>query len=542
MGFAQEKGFSPNSMRNNASDPEAIKRHFRDNCPTLLDGALTRHSGRRRFVRQARETLARGRVDPESLPTEILRETLDAVAAPEKTDGGKAGLVAIGPRHARIWWDQSILENLGDVLARLDNPRSVLRFYDVTGLAPESGRWNETFDIDVDLIDYGHTAHFMRSDRVFIVDLGYVHADGRFLRLARTNTAALPRENRGEADNGGTASCFLRPRNRREEAELAPDAAAREWIANRPDSPGRDIEAELMVHMLYRAFLKEGPRALRRARILTRRDAATLEREYAERRRARERQAGRLAKQRPATASAFLVARLDPDRKPQANAAAGARRGLLPATAWRAQWAELAQDERFAWYNTLLAAAQAEQPGDAARERPALAEDSDVTPVDAEIETNRDRLVRVVPLDRLHPERTASLYSTPVFAAAKSLREKLAGMPAQQRDRAGTANRADSGNDPDRIFGGSEAKRMAKAGVRFTRMALTLEGRMRPGARLKVAGRLVHADKDGRFRLECVLSGKKASIPMRAGVSVEGEARSLINVEWEKRAVSERKA
>ncbi len=81
---------------------------------------------------------------------------------------------------------------------------------------------------------------------------------------------------------------------------------------------------------------------------------------------------------------------------------------------------------------------------------------------------------------------------------------------------------------------------MAKAGVRITRMALTLEGRMRPGARLKVAGKLVHADAEGRFRLECVLSGRKASIPMRAGVSVGGEARSLINVEWEKRSAREK--
>ncbi|MDR1745115.1 MAG: DUF4912 domain-containing protein [Planctomycetota bacterium] len=527
---------------------EAITRHFRDNYPILLDGALTRRSGRRRLVRQARETLSRGRVDPDSLAPEVLRETLDAITAPERaeTNGGKAGFVAIGPKHARIWWDRSILENLDDILARLDNPRSVLRFYDVTGLDPESGRWNDAFDIDVKLADAGHTAQFMRSDRVYIVDLGYVHADSRFLRLARTNTVALPREGRGEADTGETARCFLRPRNRRDEAALSPDAAARDWAANRPDSPERDIEAELAVRMLYRAFLKEGPRALRRARILTRRDAAILENEYAERRRARERLADRLTKQRPATGSAFLVARLDADRKAReivAGANANQHTALLPAPARQARWAAPAEGEqRFAWYAALLATA---------RTYAGAGDDDEATPVDAEIETRRDRLVRVVPMERLRPELTASLYSAPVFAAAQSLREKLAGMPVS-RDRAATvtanaANREDGAagesgdDDPDRLFGGSEAKRMAKAGVRMTRMALTLEGRMRPGARLKVAGRLVHADADGRFRLECVLSGKKASIPVRAGVSAAGEARSLINVEWEKRIVSERK-
>lgn len=514
---------------------KAITSHFRDNTPILLDGALARHSARRHLVRQARAVIARGHVDPETLAPEILRETLDAVAAnaatveAERVSPCNAGFVAVGANHARIWWDESALGNLDDILSRLDNPKTVLRFYDVTDLDPESGRWHESFDIDVKLADFGHTAHFMRGDRVYVVDLGCVHGEGRFLRLARTNPVALPRDGRGVPDDGDDARTILRPRNRREEAALVPDAAAREWAAARPDSPDRDVDAELAVHMLYRAFLTEGSRALRRGAFpLVRRDAAVLEREYAERER---RRAWNVAKQRSSTEQIFLVARLD--RAKPASAGTENVFKFLPAPAAsvapaaasaRAAWADSAEAgaEHFAWHEAVLALARSFE---------IETEESDgVTMVDAEIEPRRARdLVRVLsPLERAdRAGRTASLYSAPVFRAAESLRERIRNVSSAPK--------------PDQVFGGLEAKRMAKAGVRITRMALTLEGRMRPGARLKVAGRLVRADADGRFRLECVLSGKKASIPMRAGVSTGGEARSLINVEWEKRAVAERK-
>ena len=544
-------GLAPRSARSAAADAETITRHFRDNYPILLDGALPLHAERRRLVRQARVSLARGPVDPELLPAEILRETLGGLAATAESSV-KAGLTAIGPKQARIWWDASILDNLDDVLARLDRPRAVLRFYDVTDLDPEAGRWNGSFDVDIDLGDHGHTAHLVQGDRSYVVDLGYVYADGRFLRLARTNPAALPHEGRGVPDAGEVARCLLRPRNRRAEALLAPDAAAREWVENRPDSALRDAEAELTVHMVYRAFLKEGPRALRRMPRPARRDSETLEREFAQRKRTRERSRAKTGAQSGA-AQAFLVARLDVERP-----VAAARYTNIPAPIRHAAWKNLAEGGRFAWHNGISAAARSGRLGDVQRY---FSRKDEVTRVEAEIEATRGRLVRSMPVTA---ELTASLYSAPVFEAARSLRETLTGMRALDlpvlndgaevarvlaaaklggRGRPAIENRErdEPEVDAERVFGGSEAKRMAKAGVRITRMALTLEGKMRPGARLKVAGKLVHADADGRFRLECVLSGKKASIPMRAGVSVGGEARSLINVEWEKRAGAEKK-
>jgi hypothetical protein len=303
--------------------------------------------------------------------------------------------------------------------------------------------------------------------------------------------------------------------------------------------------------MMYRAFLKDGPRALRRAPVLARRDAAVLEREYAQRARERERATALPeATAERVVAPTLILARLDDAARPAATAG---RSQFLPAAATAPAFAEA---ERFAWHAALLAAMRTKHFAQAVA---MLHPYESITRVDAELETDRTMLVRDMPVNE---ELTASLFAAPVFKAAKDLRETLTGM--RRLDDAPVLNDSAEASRllasatlggrerrirneeqqpiidvSERTFGGYEAKRMAKAGVRFTRMALTLEGRMRPGARLKVAGKLVHADAEGKFRLECVLSGKKASIPMRAGVSVGGEARSLINVEWEKRSARE---
>lgn len=502
-----------------SSDTAEIKRYFQENYPIMLDGALPRSDDKSLFLRQATKSLAKGRVDPSHLPTAVLRETLESLAA-KPTPATKAGLTAIGPHHARVWWDESVVDNLDDVLAQLDEPHLVLRFYDITNLDPEAERWHDAFDVDVELEEAGRTVQFWASDRTYIVDLGYVYADGRFLRLARTNTADLPRNAKGGEDEGETARCALRPRGDMHAKYVSPDAAAREWAATRTDDEERDIEAELVIHMLYRAFLEEGPRALRRAPVLVRREPGILRREFLQRERARGKTVTR--KNPPA----FLVARLDAGPRAEPRAV----ESRLPAPA-AAAYEALAED-RFAWYAGLLAAAR-----NSRTERPVTLPKAMVTRVEAEEEM-------LTPVAVGHGlGLPPALMAEPVFEAAAHLRESLVRIRSVQAERNRGAHIHGKLNDAEtvRIFGGAEAKRMAKAGVRFTRMALTLEGKMRPGARLKVAGKLVHADADGNFRLECVLSGRRASIPMRAGASIGGEARSLINVDWEKRPSRERK-
>lgn len=516
----RERGL-PDSRLPDVSDiSQELGRHFRENCPILLDGAPPLGSDAGFFVRQARESLIRGRVDPTLLPAAILRETLASIQT-RPNPATKAGLTAVGPRRARVWWDANLLDNLDDILAELDRPRPVLRFYDITGLDPKAERWHSMFDIDVELAEEGKSVEFWAADRLYLVDLGYLHADGRFIRLARTNTAELPREVCGDAGCSGTARSNLRWRERVE--AIRPDARAREWALSRPDGPERDVDAETVIHMLYRAFLLEGPRALRRSPLLLPRDGDALREEF--RQRARLRRQPRASRPAKPVLPSLLIARLDA-RRPLA--AADLRYPPVPAAA-RFSTLPYLSAGHFALHQALLASARNVEP---------RKETAAVTPApNADGEPRRTALVQPLPADS--DRSSLSFMATPVFEAAQSLRRQLRGLePA-----APAVDVEDESRRPARIrdFGGSESRRFAKAGVRFTRMALTLEGRMRPGAKLKVAGKLVYADADGNFRLECVLSGRKAAIPMRAGTSIGGEARGMINVEWEKLGAGERK-
>lgn len=531
---------------------DALMRHFRENYPILLDGALPKSEDQSHFIQTARASLRRGKVDPDLLPSCVLRETLASLAAALPPSETKAGLTAVGPKNARIWWDETVVDNLDDVIAQLEKPRAVLRFYDITGLSVDSGRWNSTFDIDIKLEERGKSLSFWADDRVYMVDLGYVYADGRFLRLARTNTIALPRGGKGRDSRGERVKVLLRHRGVKVDAFQEPDAEARAWAEARAgeDSEQRDLRAEMLVHMLYRSFLREGPRALRRAPEITRRDPVVLQREFAQRESERRRRKIPAKPEAPAL-PVLLVARLD--QAPAEPLPAEIRYHLVPAAHCEAAAGTVTPLSRgeFTWHTGLLAAARmdgakAAAPVVEARAAEALAAEALAAEADADDTLIPASLVRMVP-EALHNETVMplNLLSSPVFAAAQTLRDSLAGMSALDTPEADDAGEDDlaAGGDyafrkdilDDSMFGGSEAKRLAKAGVQITRMALTLEGRMRPGARLKVAGKLVYADASGRFRLECVLSGKRASIPMRAGTSIGGEARSLINVEWEKR-------
>lgn len=533
-----ERSSRPDSRIPDASLVAAqLERHFRDNYPILLDGALPLASDQGHFLRQARESLIRGKTDPGLLPAAVLREALDSIVPGRTKPTTVAGLTAIGPHCARVWWDESLLDNLDDILSGLDRPRPVLRFFDVTGLNPDGGRWHESFDVDIALADKGRTVELLKADHDYVVDLGYLYADGRILRLARTNTVGIPREGRAEAIEAETVRSCLRPRVRKTDAKLIPDALAREWIDSRPDHARRDVDAELLIHMLYRAFLLEGSRALRRSGGRpVRRDAAVLENEHRRRQRARARRAA--PKRVKKAAPAFLITRLDTVKEretvsriayppvPAASISAAAalardwpltadRYGLLCAAV---AYARLGR--RFESAPRALAASSAPNSNDAPVSAPAPAAP---TPAAAAL---------------------PSVLASPVFEAAKSLRERLSSIPSLPQEV--SVVRADAPEPKpapvrSRDFGGSEARRFAKAGVRVTRMALTLEGRMRPGARLKVAGKLVYADADGCFKLECVLTGRRASIPMTAGTSIGGEARSVVNIDWEKRSSRVRK-
>lgn len=502
---------------------EELCRRFREKYPILLDGALPPNHDAGLFFRQARELLTRSRAEPDLPPPDILRETLDAVVSVPKPSG-KAGSVVVGPKSARVWWDSLLLEaNAGDILSGLTKPRPVLRFYDVTDCAPETAHWNSTFDIDVALGERGRTVDFWSANRVYTVELGLIHADGRFLRLARAGRFELPRDCRGTRAVAERVLSALQPRADRPDPLIVPDEAAWEWAEGRADHADRDIEAELLIRMVYRAFLREGPRALRRALPPVRREGGVLAREFARRSRLR-RQTDAAAHPSRSEAPVLLALRLD----------AGARAPVAGLTYPPVPVAELRT-----WNRNFLPpqaeAAQAASPAKAA----ALAAGAEPTVAAVRREDAARPPLRRPPLVQPLADAAGKALTeaaAPVFAAAESLRRRLSDLkpvPAAAPERAVVKEPApESVQRPE--CGGSEAERFARGGIVFSRMVLTIEGRVRPGARLKVAGHPVQADADGNFRFECPLPGRKSRLPLRAHALSGEEMRGAVAFEWEK--------
>lgn len=285
-----------------AQFPDHITKRFQDHYPLFLDGSLTHPDDQTFLVRQAHEALAKDSGLPNMMPAALLREHLQRVCG-TPNPAATTGITVVAPRKARIWWDSALLRDCNDILAGLDKPRLVLRFYDITNA--EAQRWSSVFDIDIALQDNGKSIDFWAPDRTYSVELGILHADGRFAPMATANRFTLPRESRGESGSEARATSSI-VRLPRPSAMPVCDQQARLWQADRPDQPYKDADAEMLIHMLYRSFAIEGPRALR-CGIPQPKSSAVLAAEYDQR-------TQQVLPQAPAARAAkplFLFARLD---------------------------------------------------------------------------------------------------------------------------------------------------------------------------------------------------------------------------------------
>ncbi len=506
----------------------------------LLDGALLPAQTRKDMGSHALRLLASPRrlTLTGKLCAETMREALGKAKSRPKPKT-KAGLTAVSPRRMWMWWDLERLDDVENIIAEASKPRPVLRFYDITGLPHGSTSWNQVFDVDAELGASGQSIDFWAADRTYIVDLGMVYADGRFLRLARSNSAVLPRENAGAPVSSVTRVTIAEPAPI--QGTLTVDAAARAWFDAGNDWPTRDEEAELALRMVYRAFLEEGPRALKRLAPLVMKSRTELEVLYGNRlgRKAHQAFARRKAANAAVRRSAnrVIVAYLD-SRQPTLRPAT--RYPLQPAATVEARLGKYDFSlENADFFATLLRIAAAQSaPPQLLREDAAAAMPHITAAAQPETHHAADvsRFVKDVPVGVHDPY---AWRAESIFAAARRIGRELSQMPvAVEAEQPIPATSVAFGASPD--IGDSEGRRLGKAGIRLSRMALALEGRARPGARFKVGGKLVRADKDGRFRVECVLTGKKARIPL-SGDSAAGGVKSVIALEWNKRLVREGK-
>lgn len=521
---------------------DELKRHIRELYPMLLDGMLV--SNRQDMGVNTLRTLSNLVNQPfaPEFAGERLGEALGAIdTSPQPKT--KAGIVPVSPRRMRAWWDSSLLSGAIDGIHEADRPKGVLRFYDITGLPANADNWNQVFDIDADLAESGKTIDFWAADKLYRVELGLVFADGRFVRIARLNSCALPRENAGHpgsrfvrcnlADDTGLNAAFQ------------PDEAAWNWFFSCGDWPLRDQHAELTLRMVYRAFLHEGPRVLRKLSGLAMPSAEELDRQYQKRGRMAPR--NRYSEPQPAKKTSgrkVLLALLDPDNAlnavPVTYPLAMAQRNIFTRSF------DFVGQGSFDYATLLRLAVAGTRPVyshcDSVQDKVALDAPAPDAPEVAEPVPDISHLVQNAPADMRESFawRTAS-----IFDAAKGLNKNLLQIPALVEKDNSPAPRTNTvavpnaddevvllGSSPD--IGGAEGRRFAKAGIALSKMALSLEGKVRPGAKFKVAGKYVTADRTGRFRVECVLSGKNIRIPMQVDNGRTGLARGMLRIEWDK--------
>jgi hypothetical protein len=489
-----------------------LRRRILDAQPFFLDGALAA-PGAALLLRQTSRLAAEGSVVSMESGGSGLADTLLGIRGTVNA-ATRAGMVPVGPRRMRIWWDEKAIPGAVDILADLSRPKMVMRFYDVTGLPHGARSWNHTFDIEVGLREGARTVDFWSADRVYVVALGVAYADGRFLPLARTNSAALPRDSRGMPDKAAVRSRLAgeSPSFRRSPPAVAAESMA--WFERGEDWPLRDIKAETLLYTLYRAFIEEGPRALGRMPALSPRDSAELEREYRERCRVRlSRRKTRIGSGRPLQAESFVIARLD-----GATEISSAPVRYYPAPVAQTP-AVAASANCFAHYRGILAAACGGiEPRLAGRSVPGA-----IAPLEGKIATpfaSRAASIR---------ETAATLRRTPMTAREGP----MGGATAKRfmpRARMPVA-RVSLGDAYD--VDGAGSGRFAKSGGKFDRLTVLCEGWAEPGARLRVGGRLVVADGAGRFAVECVLSGRKPRLPAEDGTAGRVRRRGTLRVEWE---------
>jgi hypothetical protein len=481
------------------------QRRILDAQPFLLDGALAA-PGAASLLRQTRRLLEA--VQPAERPYADgeLAGILLRIGG-EQHPKTRAGLVPIGPKRMRVWWDGETIPGVRDVLADLSRPKLALRFYDITGLPPGAQSWNHMFDIEIGLDERGRSVDFWSADRTYVVDLGVVYADGRFLTMARTNPAALPREARGAHGSDMVAAIIDRGR-RFGVKPFEASAESRIWFEHGGDWPSRDIEAETLLYTLYRAFLDEGPKTLRRLPALAPRDKAVLEREYRARRRVRAVLAPTSVERRHPglPPRPFIIARLDARSEKAPSPLA-----YPPATVRNEVRADAPAATAKYWLCALRAALEGAAPRFQRKDVPGV-----ITPMAEKI-------------GKPFAAKAASIHET-----AANLRSVLSRVPAMPAPVLRQSRRADP---PPRIghaydVGGAAGRRFGKSGIDFDRMTVLFEGSAEPGARLRVAGQPVTVGADGRFKVECVLTGRKLRIPVEAESSGGGR-RQMVRVEWE---------
>ncbi len=482
--------FDAAEKRARESRNEAIRRALRARYPVLRDGAAIPASGGALadgFARNLLDLAVRSVRTDGIAATDIagsagrpacvqarwtapdLRRILTPLTAGTNTPTDPipaVSLTEVGPYAMYAHWDLPDAV-LAGTRARLGEEARdavlTLRFYDVTGIVFDGSNANHTFDIDLDAAARSRYVDVWSPDRGYLADLGLRTPDGRFRAIARSGTVHVPRD----AILDESRERFLRrepnriPLARPSVPQLFSEAAPPEVVRQgEPDWPLRDLEAERCVRAVYRAFLREGPRAFVRFPRVHRRPASILTEEHARRR-------DRRHSQNPPT--------------PSASAPSVARSAAPDVFCTRLDTASRPADRIGLRYPPIPASRRPEPSP--------LGESG--TPAQ-----------RVFDLATRLGTRNPIATQRPALPAPTRLRS----LPAPSTDRP-KAVRIPKGK--------GIVQSLAEAGIELE-AELVLRGRVPAGKKLRIGGQIIETAPDGSFCVSCKIRNGELHVPVEA--------------------------
>lgn len=104
-------------------------------------------------------------------------------------------LLPLEPHLVHVYWEISPgdMKKLRRLIATHSQaPEPILRFYDITHVMYAGENVHGSFDISIDLKAGNWYVHLWSAEKSYFVELGLRTSDGRFLPIARSNTAEVP--------------------------------------------------------------------------------------------------------------------------------------------------------------------------------------------------------------------------------------------------------------------------------------------------------------------------------------------------------------